>query len=68
LVNTLITVTNLASITGAIGSSWNAITIATAGTDTSLAATGLSAGTYKVYAIDQSGNLSAVSSGTVTIS
>ena len=68
LVNTSITVTNLASITAATGSSWNAITISTAGTDTSLAATGLSAGTYKVYTIDQSGNLSAVSSGTVTIS
>ena len=68
LVNTSITVTNLASITGATGSSWNAITIATVDTNTSLAATGLSAGTYKVYTIDQSGNLSAVSSGSVTIS
>ena len=68
LVNTSITVTNLASITGATGSSWNAITITTVDTNTSLAATGLSAGTYKVYTIDQSGNLSAVSSGLVTIS
>ncbi|MFZ9651271.1 MAG: hypothetical protein ACO3AI_06080, partial [Ilumatobacteraceae bacterium] len=61
-------VTDLASITGASGSLWNAITIPTADTDTSLAATGLSAGTYKVYAIDQSGNLSAVSTNSVTIS
>jgi len=68
LVNTSVTVTNLASITGASGSLWNAITIPTADTDTSLAATGLSAGTYKVYAIDQSGNLSAVSTNSVTIS
>jgi hypothetical protein len=68
LVNTSITVTNLSSITGATGNSWNAITITTVDTDTSLAATGLSAGTYKVYTIDQSGNLSAVSSGTVTVS
>jgi len=68
LVNTSITVTNLSSITGATGNSWNAITIRTVDTDTSLAATGLSAGTYKVYTIDQSGNLSAVSSGSVTIS
>ena len=68
LVNTSITVTNLASITGATGSLWNAITITTADMDTSLAATGLSAGTYKVYTIDQSGNLSAVSSNSVTIS
>jgi hypothetical protein len=67
LVNTSITVTNVASITGATGSSWNAITITTAGVDTSLAATGLSAGTYKVYTIDQSGNLSMASSNSITI-
>jgi hypothetical protein len=68
LVNTSVTVSNLASITGAAGSLWNAITITAADFDTSLGATGLSAGTYKVYTIDQSGNLSAASSGTVTIS
>ena len=68
LVNTSVTVTNLASITGAAGNLWNAITITAADFNTSLAATGLSAGTYKVYTIDQSGNLSAASSGTVTIS
>ncbi len=68
LVNTSVNVTNLASITGAAGNLWNAITITAADFNTSLAATGLSAGTYKVYTIDQSGNLSAASSGTVTIS
>ena len=68
LVSTTVTVTNLASITGATGSSWNAITIAVENSPTSLAATGLAAGTYKVYVIDQSGNLSAVSTNTVTIS
>ena len=68
LVNTSVTVINLASITGASGSLWNAITVTTADADTSLAATGLSAGTYKVYTIDQSGNLSAASSNSVTIS
>jgi len=68
LVNTSVTVTNLSSITGASGSLWNAITITSADTDTSLAATGLSAGTYKVYTIDQSGNLSTASSNSVTIS
>jgi hypothetical protein len=68
LVNTSVTVTNLASITGSAGNLWNAITITAANLDTSLAATGLSAGTYKVYTIDQSGNLSAASSGSVTIS
>ena len=68
LVNTSVTVTNLASITGASGSLWNAITITAANTDTSLAATGLSAGTYRVYTIDQSGNLSTASSNSVTIS
>mgnify|MGYP006273747815 CR=1 FL=1 len=68
LVNTSITVNSLADITGANGSLWNAVTIATANTNTSLAATGLSAGSYKLFVIDQSGNLSAASSNTVTIS
>jgi hypothetical protein len=68
LVNTSVTVTNLASITGSAGNLWNAVTITAADSDTSLAATGLSAGTYKVYSVDQTGNLSTESSGSVTIS
>lgn len=67
LVNTSVIVSNLASITGAADASWNQVTIATANTPTTLAATGLSSGTYKVYTTDASGNLSAASVGIVTI-
>lgn len=67
LVNTSITVSNVASITGAADASWNQVTIASTNTPTTLAATGLSSGTYKVYTTDASGNLSAASANTVTI-
>lgn len=66
LVNTSITVSNVASITGAAVDSWNQVSIS-ANTPTTLAATGLSSGTYKVYTTDASGNLSAASVGIVTI-
>jgi predicted RNA-binding protein with TRAM domain len=67
LVNTTVTVTNKASITSAADASWNQVTISAANTNTSLSVSGLSAGTYKAYAVDSSDNLSAASSGTVTI-
>lgn len=67
LVNTSVVVANLASITGAADASWNQVAIAAANTPTALAAAGLSSGTYKVYAVDAAGNLSAASAGTVTI-
>ena len=67
LVNNAINVTNLASITGAAGSSWNSVAITTANSSTSLAATGLTPGTYRLYAADAAGNLSLVSTDSVTV-
>ena len=67
LVNSAITVTNLASITGAADSSWNSVSITTANTDTNLAATGLTPGTYRLYTVDAAGNLSAVSTNSVAV-
>jgi hypothetical protein len=46
LVNTSVTVTNLASITSAADASWNSASITSASTDTNLAVTGLSAAIY----------------------
>ena len=68
LVNTTVTVTNLASITGAADDQWNSVTITTANTDTNLAATGLADGTYKAYAEDSLGNFSSTpSANSITI-
>ena len=67
LVKDSITVTNLASITGAADTSWNQATITTANTNTNLAATGLVDGTYKVYTVDAAGNLSAASTNAITV-
>ncbi len=67
LVKNTITVTNLASITGASGTSWNSVAIAAANTNTALAATGLVDGTYKVYTVDAAGNLSAASTNSVIV-
>jgi hypothetical protein len=66
LVNTSISVSNLASITGAADASWNSINVS-ANTSTNLPASGLTDGTYKAYAVDASGNLSSASSNTLTI-
>jgi len=67
LVNTAVTVSNLASITGAADSQWNSVAISSATTNTNLAATGLVDGTYKVYAVDAAGNLSSASTNSVTL-
>ncbi|MDC0152025.1 Ig-like domain-containing protein [Deltaproteobacteria bacterium] len=67
LVNTAVTVSNLASITGAVDSQWNSVAISSANTNTNLAATGLVDGTYKVYAVDAAGNLSSASTNSVTL-
>lgn len=67
LVKSTISVTNVASITGAPGSQWNQVNIPTAGVAVTVSATGLVEGTYKAYAVDVLGNLSAASSGTVTV-
>ncbi|MFL2738229.1 MAG: FISUMP domain-containing protein [bacterium] len=67
LVNTAISVSNLASITGSVDNISNSVAISLANTDTKLPATGLVDGTYKVYAVDAAGNLSAASTDNVTI-
>ena len=67
LVNTTVTVSNLASITGAADNKWNSVAISSAATNTYLTATGLVDGTYKVYAVDAAGNLSSASSNSVTV-
>ncbi len=67
LVNTSVTVTNEASITGATGNLWNQVTISSAGTNTSISLSGLDEGTYKAYAKDALGVLSAASLGSITV-
>src|SRR5690606_3842358 len=67
LVNTSVTVSDLASISGAAGNLWNSVAIGAANQDTNLSAAGLVDGTYKVYTADAAGNLSAASANTVTV-
>ena len=67
LVNTAVTVSNLASITGAADNQSNSVTISSAATSTNLPATGLADGTYKVFAVDSAGTLSSASSNSVTL-
>jgi VCBS repeat-containing protein len=68
LVNSSVTVSSLASITGAADNLWNSVAITTANTSTALSASGLTAGTYKVYVLDAAGNLSSASANSVTVS
>ena len=67
LVNTAITVSNLASITVAADNKWDSVAISSATTNTTLEATGLADGTYKVYAVDAAGNLSSASSNSLSV-
>ena len=67
IVNTNVTVTDLASITSAADNVWNSVSITTANTNTNLALTGLVDGTYKVYTVDSAGNLSSVSANSITV-
>lgn len=67
LVNNSITVTALDDIESAADDQWNAVAVGSADTDMSLAASGLADGTYRVYAVDQAGNLSAASSNSVLV-
>lgn len=66
LVKSTIAVTNLVSITSASVTEWNEVVISSTNA-TTLAATGLVDGTYKVYTVDAAGNLSTASANTVTI-
>ena len=63
LVHSSVTVTDLASITGAAGNLWNSAVVSAANSDTAIAAAGLADGSYSVYAEDQAGNLSLQASG-----
>ena len=67
LVNTDVTVNNLASISSAADNKSNSVAISNANTDTNLSAAGLVKGTYKAYAVDAENNLSAPSLDNVTI-
>ena len=62
-----VTVTNLASITGAADAKWNSVAITTARTNTSLSLAGLEDGTYSLYTVDAAGNLSAAATGSFTL-
>ncbi len=67
LVNTRVAVGTVADITGAADALWNAVTVATADTDTALSAAGLEAGSYQLYTADGAGNLSAAAIATVQV-
>lgn len=67
LVNSSVTVSSLANITGAADANWNSVSVSLASTDTNLSTTGLTPGTYKLYSVDTAGNLSAASSTTYTV-
>jgi hypothetical protein len=67
LVKTTVTVSNLASITGAADDSMNQVAITAAATDTTMSTAGLIPGDYKLYVVDAAGNLSLASTNTVTI-
>lgn len=67
LVKDTVNVTNVASILGAGDQNFNAVAIAAANKNTTLSATGLAEGVYKVYTVDASGNLSAAATNLVTV-
>lgn len=67
VVRSTVAVSALSDITFAADASWNSGAIAAASTDTSVAMTGLSEGTYVVFAVDRAGNLSGASVGTITV-
>ena len=68
LVKSSVSVTNEASITSAADTAWNSVAISSANTNTSLALTGLLNGSYQLYTVDAAGNLSTVSTNSVTVS
>ena len=61
-----VTVTNLASITGAADAKWNASSITAANTPTALSLSNLEDGTYSLYTVDAAGNLSAAAQPNVS--
>ena len=68
LVSDTANVTDLASLDALVAAnSATQATVSVANTDTSLGTTGLAAGTYKIYAVDAAGNVSAASTNTVNL-
>ena len=66
IVNTSVTVTNLASITGQSGDLWNSLGVL-ANTLTAISLTGLVGGTYRAYAADSADNISTASTNSITV-
>ncbi|MCW2336749.1 hypothetical protein M2337_000982 [Sphingobium sp. B2D3A] len=68
LVNTTVipTVNSLTDITSADGKYWNSVAVS-ANSSTSLSLLGLASGTYKAYAVDNAGNISAISANIYTV-
>lgn len=67
LVKESVLVTGLDSITGAADNQVNSVLIGTANTPVALSTSGLSDGLYRLYTVDEQGNLSAPSSHTVRV-
>lgn len=67
LVNTTSTVTDQVSLEALVTAGQAAKAPVAANTPGTVGTSGLPAGTYKVYAVDASGNVSAASSGTITL-
>ncbi|HYD94758.1 MAG TPA: hypothetical protein VEC01_05485 [Noviherbaspirillum sp.] len=67
LVKSTVSVASLADLIAAADEDLNSVSIDAANTDTALAATGLSDGTYQVYTVDAAGNLSAASNDSVIV-
>ena len=67
LVNQSVTVTNLASITGAASANRNSVSISAANTNTTLTLSSLNDGLYNLYAVDSGNNLSTVVLATIRV-
>jgi hypothetical protein len=67
LVNQSVTVTNLASITGAASANRNSVSVSAASTNTTLTLSSLNDGIYNLYAIDSGNNLSTVVLATIRV-
>lgn len=67
LVNTSVTTVTLANLLTQRSDFYKSVNIGTAGTTQTLTLTGLASGTYKLYALDTSGNWSVGTTNTVTV-
>jgi hypothetical protein len=67
LVDSTLTVSSQADILALADSQYNSVAITTANTATTLALAGLASGSYKLYAIDAAGNLSAGTGNTIGV-